>query len=267
MKFYYIFGIITLSFVICPITSVKSQDNYDSHYIKYKSNFFSLYINNETYYGNEDYSLYLEIEMLNKNYIENFSIELSLVEHKQNRVALSMKQKYVYDEFERTLYKNNTKIGIIPIFIENNYQNDQEVLLAEFNNESLTGTFTEQSGRFLLSDNSYSHNSVIVDYATYTEYVYSDVYPMLILWDCSSDYDLTLHKLFNITSIYGDLRLYETDFDLKPQKITESILPYIIIILVGVIAFISIFIVIRRKLKIENQKKRKYIKHRRPKKY
>ncbi|KKM65202.1 hypothetical protein LCGC14_1493690, partial [marine sediment metagenome] len=252
----------TLSFVICPITSVKSQDNYDSHYIKYKSNFFSLFFNNETYYGNEDYSLYLEIEMLNKNSIENFSIELSLVEHKQNRVAISMKHKYTYNEFERTLYKNNTKIGIIPIFIENNYQNGQEVLLAEFNNESVTGTFTHRSGRFWLSDKSYSHNSVIVDSATYLEYVYSDVYPMLILWDWSSNYDLTLHKLFNITSIYGDLRLYETNFDLKPQTIIEPILPSIIIILIGVIAFISIFIVIRRKFKIENQKKRKYTKHR-----
>lgn len=244
---------ILLSFSICSIKLATSQANQEVHYIVYKSDFFSLYFNNETYYGNEHYNFFLNIEITKNNNIENFSLELQLFNLRDNKVDLIIHRNYFYNELERTLYNNSIKIGILPIFIEENYQNNQDVLLAEFNNKTLIGTYQKKEGGFVISDKSYSFDTVLTDEVNYTEYYYSDIGNMLIFWRIGNTYEITLHKLFNITYFYGHIGLESTNFDLKPEHILKPILPVVIIIVIFIVAFISVFILVRRSL-IRNDK-------------
>lgn len=259
MKILTIIVSILSSFSICSIKIAISQENQDYHYIQYKSDFFSLYFSNGTYYGNEDYDLFLTIEIIKNNNIENFSLKLHLFDHKNNKGALTIFRNYFYNELERALYNNSGKIGIVPIFIEENHQNNAKVLLAEFNNETLIGTYQKEEGDFIISDKLYSYDTVLTDQVNYTEYFYSDIKNILIYWSLGNKYDITLHNLLDITYFYGNIFLVSTNYDLKSKLILEPILPLIIITVLFITVFVSMFFFVRRglKRKIKNNKKNK----------
>lgn len=237
----------------CPLTKCNQEVNY----ISYKSDFYSLIINNETYYGHEKYNLFLNIEIINRNNVENFSIELILNNIEDSNDIFILSRNYFYNRLERTLLDiDKKKIGVIPIFIEDGYQNNDDVLLAEFNNESLMGKYQIYDGNYVLSGKGYPYNIVLTDatWGDYTDYFYSEVGNLLICWNIGNDYDLTLDKLLNLTFFYGDIELVSTSFNIEPNS---SMSPYLLaIIIAGPISiFLIIFFFVRRSLIKREQNK------------
>lgn len=252
-----------LSSLIYPLKIVNCQNSHiNSNFIHYRSDFFSLLFNNETYFGNEDYILNLTINIFYKNEINNFSFKLELVDREKNQISYSVEKRYNYHVNERAIYENRTKIGIIPIFTEDNLSNYQEVILAEFNSKILKGIMKEEDKDIIISNKGIPYYTIEVSMENYTVYYYSDYQNLLIIWEIGTSHEITLEKIFNITTFYGDIQLVDTNFDIHwveytpPVKILE-IITYIIIICILTISFLTIFLLIRKKLKRNSIKSRK----------
>jgi len=252
-----------LSSLIYPLKIVNCQNSHiNSYFIHYRSDFFSLLFNNETYFGNEDYILNLTINIFYKNEINNFSFKLELVDREKNQISYSVEKRYNYHVNERAIYENRTKIGIIPIFTEDKLSNYQEVILAEFNSKILKGIMKEEDKDIIISNKGIPYYTIEVSMENYTVYYYSDYQNLLIIWEIGTSHEITLEKIFNITTFYGDIQLVDTNFDIHwveyipPVKILE-IITYIIIICILTISFLTIFLLIRKKLKRNSIKSRK----------
>lgn len=242
---------------------VINQNSIQNHYfITYQSNFFSLFLKNETYYGSEDYDMFIDINIYySLNDVENISFKLELLSKKEQMDDYIVENKYFYNINERIIYKNDTQIGIIPIFIEENLINNQEILLAEFNNVSLTGIHKEEERTLLISERNIPYHYVEVDTSegNYTMYYYSDFENMLIWWEIGNKFDITLDNIFDINSFFGDILLKDTNYDLhwteNLDKDAISLIITIIIISVFSIVFITLFLFIRRRLKLTDEMK------------
>ena len=256
---------------------VTNQNNIQNHYfITYHSNFFSLFLKNETYYGSEDYQMFIDINIYySLNDVENISFKLELLSKKEQMEDYIFENKYFYNINERIIYKNETQIGIIPIFIEENLTNNQEILLADFNNVSLTGIHKEEESTLPLSERNIPYHYVEVDTSegNYTMYYYSDFENMLIWWEIGNKYDVTLDYIFEINYFFGDIKLKDTNYDLhwteNLDKNAISLISTIIIISVFSIVFITLFLFVRRRLKSNDEMtrvKKKNIKKRNKKK-
>jgi len=256
---------------------VTNQNNIQNHYfITYHSNFFSLFLKNETYYGSEDYQMFIDINIYySLNDVENISFKLELLSKKDQMDDYIVENKYFYNINERIIYKNDTQIGMIPIFIEENLTNNQEILLADFNNVSLTGIHKEEESTLPLSERNIPYHYVEVDTSegNYTMYYYSDFENMLIWWEIGNKYDVTLDYIFEINYFFGDIKLKDTNYDLhwteNLDKNAISLISTIIIISVFSIVFITLFLFVRRRLKSNDEMtrvKKKNIKKRNKKK-
>lgn len=256
---------------------VTNQNNIQNHYfITYHSNFFSLFLKNETYYGSEDYQMFIDIDIYySLNDVENISFKLELLSKKDQMDDYIVENKYFYNINERIIYKNDTQIGMIPIFIEENLTNNQEILLADFNNVSLTGIHKEEESTLPLSERNILYHYVEVDTSegNYTMYYYSDFENMLIWWEIGNKYDVTLDYIFEINYFFGDIKLKDTNYDLhwteNLDKNAISLISTIIIISVFSIVFITLFLFVRRRLKSNDEMtrvKKKNIKKRNKKK-
>lgn len=247
-KFSILFIIIFCS-IFFSIKTAKCQDN---HFIIYKSNFFSLHLEDGTYYGGEDYDLNLKIGILYDNMVENISLKLELFNREKNEISYFVEKRYFYYTNERAIYENHTKVGIIPIFIEENLPNNQEVILADFNNISLVGTHIEEEGSINLSSKKIPYHYVLIDEINYTAYYYSDFENILVFWEIGNSYDITLDNIFGLKSFYGHIIFDSTDYDWANYSILEYFHP-IFIILIICIGFISVFFLIRRILILKDK--------------
>ncbi len=248
-----------------PIENAKCQTK---HHIIYESNFFWLYNKDGTYYDQGLCSFLLEIDILYDNNIENITFKLNLLSKEGSQYDYIVEISYYYYSIERAIYKNQDKVGIIPIFTAENLVNNQKIILAEFGNTNLTGTYVEESGNLIIDNKKIPYHYFLVDEANYTAYYYSDYENLLIFWEVGNSYEVTLDKLFGIREFWGHIKLKSTSYDINWEDINTSngnFLPLIIIISIVGVGFLSIFILIRRTLikKDRELKEKKYThKHR-----
>jgi len=251
-------------------THAQNDENF---YINYKCDFFSLHLNNGSYYGGENHRLNLYINLYQDNSKEKIAIKLEILNFINNSVCYYIENRYNYDISERCIYTDTTLIGMIPIFIDDKVLNNQKVTIAKFNNKTLEGMHKEKDGYLIISEKKIEYHYVLIDDAegTYTSYYYSDYENILIWWEIGNLQEITLNTLFNISDFYGHIMLEDTNFNIKWIEYSpiESIYPLIIttvILIVLILSFLFIFLLIRRKLKVEYNKRKRNIKNRRKKK-
>ncbi|MHA1756247.1 MAG: hypothetical protein ACTSVV_05715 [Promethearchaeota archaeon] len=245
------------------------KNNY--YYIKYESNFYFLYFNKPVFDGKEHfdceyYNLRLTIKLFNNSLENIISFKLQLISKLDPEIIYSLTRNYSYNHKERAIYyqNNNSKLGVIPLFINKSLSNDENCLIAKFRNESIYGIYKEKSGYLELSGYRYAYNYVLIDdtYGNYTAYYYSDYGNALLYWEIGNRKALTLKNIFSIRIFSGDIWITETNLDLKqtPINYLEKSLPNIILIIILtsilIFVFITVFLLIRRKLKLLNKRKR-----------
>lgn len=253
---YYLSLIIFCSLIYFIIPGNCQED----HYINYKSDFFQIRLEDETFYGGVEHYLNLRINLLENNNIKNISMKLEIIDKATQEISYSVENEYFYNIYERAIYENNSKLGIIPLFIEPNISQGQIVTLAEFNNRSLVGTHVEESGYLIISNKRIPYHWVLVEEANYTAYYYSDFENILIYWEIGNSYDITLDNLFGFKKFYGHIKYEKSSYDIKWSTYSpiESYLPLILIGSLFCIGFISIFLLIRRSLKLKDKEEKAY---------
>lgn len=233
---------------------VKSQPTF--YKFIYSSDFFSLRLNNGTYFGNEDYDLKIEIYLYFTNNNENISIQFELFHRLNQEIDYIVENNYYYRFVEHSIYEQQTKIGMIPLFIKDNLSNYQEITIAQFGNYNLSGIHVDTDKSLSLLGKNYPCRSVLTNEINYTIYYYSDYENLLLYWQIGCKYDITLDKLFDIGKFSGHIRLEQTNIELKTSGnlVIDNLLP-IIYAISSVSFFVLLFFFIRRKLKLDDKKK------------
>ena len=245
-------GILVGSLFCFFTKTVTSQTHY---YFNYSSDFFSLRLNNGTYFGNEDYNFLIEINLYQINNIENITFKLELIHRTTRETDYQIEKSFFYEFLDHSIYKNETKIGMIPLFIKDNVPDNQEVIIAEFGNFSLFGLHKNTNKNLLISGKSYPQHSVLTNEQNYTIYYYSDYENLLLYWQIGCKYDITLDFLFDIGKFSGHVKLESTNLSLRTSGNYWLDNPFPLIYAISSIsAFILVFIFIRRKLKLNDVK-------------
>lgn len=150
-----------------------------------------------------------------------------------------------------------------PYLLGANLSNNQQITLAEFNNNSLVGIHKEKDGYFIISNKKVEYHYVLTDTTegNYTAYYYSDYENILIWWEIGCSHDITLRYLFDIAYFYGHIIIEDTNFDIRWTEYSpiEGILPLIttiVILIIFCVSFLVIFLLVRKKLKSAYRKRR-----------
>ena len=233
--------------------SISKSQSYN--YFIYESDFFSLRLNNGTYFGNEDYDFEITIKIFPTDSVENISFLLELTSKETSKIDYSVERIYTYNSSERSIYTDVLKIGMVPLFLQNNLSNNQVVKIAEFSNCSLSGIHLDTDKNLLISGKSYPQHSILTNEVNYTRYYYTDHENLLLYWQIGCQYDVTLDYLFDIGKFYGHIVLEDTNLELRTSENTDIWNFIILIISISVVCiFVVIFLFIRRKLVLNDMR-------------
>lgn len=235
--------------------------------LSYKSDFFWIIIN-DTYYDSHDFELKMYADFIFQNNKENATFELELIETEENEVTLSIEKKYFYNIGKRILYSEHNQIGKIHLFLTGRYEENETVILQQFDNDIITGKVHNKDTPIKVMNEEITCYEVAVreEKGNYTGYFYSknkNILVSCIINPLSIENvqyeDLLLKNLFKINGFYGIIDLEYTNINLKKADsptLFESIFPIVLIVIISVL-FLLTFLLIRRNLKEIDQRSQK----------